>query len=183
MGQRVNVLWGMIVTLLVACMIWVGYSNYRMSKQVEHLRQQKIVLGTDQQLEETVNTLEKNLVDRLDYQTHVEIDPLDLTRVIQSKAFLASLGLRETLEQQGRMRLSCTVTGEQPAAIVKFMGRSHIVHVGDVFNGFSVEKITTAQMVLSKGGSRLVLVNESAPEGELTESGIGPTSVSSGQNY
>jgi hypothetical protein len=119
-------------------------------------------------------------VDRLGYQTKVGIDPLDLTRVIQSKQFLTSLGLKETLEQQGRMRLSCTVTGENPSAIVKFMGKSHIIHEGDVFNGFKVDKITSAQAFLSKSGARLVLVNESAPEGELSE---GKNTSVTGQNY
>ncbi len=43
----------------------------------------------------------------LAYETNVATDPLDLTRTIQSRAFLASLGLRETLEQRGRMRFLC----------------------------------------------------------------------------
>ncbi len=51
MGQRMNVLWGIVLVLLVGCMIWIGYSNYRMSKQVEALKQQKITLGTDEQLQ------------------------------------------------------------------------------------------------------------------------------------
>lgn len=181
MGQRMNVLWGIVVVALVGCMIWIGYSNYRMSKRVEELKLQKITLGTDEQLLETVNTLERNLDERLAYTTHVNTDPFDLTKVIQSKAFLNSLGLRETLEQQGRMRLSCTVVGDSPSAIIKFMGRSFVVHEGDQFNGFSVTKITKAQMFLSKNGAQLVLVNESAPEGELSE-GTKATSVS-GQNY
>jgi len=180
MQQRANVLWGIIIALLVASVIWIGYSNYAMSKQVEKLRRQKIVLGTDPQLEQTVNSLEKNLEDRLAYTTKVQVNPLDLTRVIQSKQFLASLGLRETLEQQGRMRLSCTVVGESPSAIVKFMGKSQVLHEGDTFNGFRVEKITTAHMILSKGGSQLVLVNEAAPEEELLE---GKATSVTGKNY
>ena len=170
MGQRVNVLWGILVTLLVLTMIWIGYGNYRLSKKVETFKQQKIILGTDEQLKETVNTLEKNLNDRLAYQTHVEGDPLDLTKVIQSKKFLASLGLRETLEQQGRMRLAATVIGDSPSAVIKFMGQSRIVHEGDVINGFTVERITQQQCQLSKGGSMLTLVNEAAPEGEFSSS-------------
>lgn len=177
MAQRVNVLWGMVITLLIVAMIWVGYQNYRMSKAVEVMNQQKIVLGTDAQLKETVNSLEQSLTQRMAYETHVENDPLDLTKVIQSREFLNSLGLNETLEEQGRMRLSCTVMGDNPSAILKFMGKSHIVHQGDMFNGFKVTKITTAQMTLTKGGSSLVLVNESAPENELSE---GATSVSGG---
>jgi hypothetical protein len=180
MGQRINVLWGIMISLLLVAIIWIGYTDYRMSKQVETLRQEKITLGTDPQLEETVNSLEKSLVDRLGYETKVGIDPLDLTRVIQSKLFLTSLGLKETLEQAGRMRLSCTITGESPSAIIKFMGKSHIVHEGDVFNGFKVDKITSAQAFLSKSGSKLVLVNESAPEGEVSE---GKATSVTGQNY
>lgn len=179
MTQRINVLWGIIISLLVLAVIWVGYSNYSMSKRVESLKLEKITLGTDEQLKQTVNTLEKSLNDRLAYQTKVGNDPLDLTKVIQSKSFLASLGLKETLEQQGRMRLSATVLGENPSAIIKFMGRSHIVHEGEVFNGFTVQTITAASMTMTKGGAKLVLVNESAPESELSESG---TSIS-GQNY
>jgi hypothetical protein len=182
MGQRINVLWGIVITLLVACVVWIGYSNYTMSKQVDKLRQQRIVLGTDAQLEETVSTLEKSLTERLAHQTKVSIDPFDLTKVIQTRSFLQSLGLRETLEQQGRMRLSCTVVGNGSAAVVKFMGRSFVVRPGDVFNGFSVESITPQQLVLSKGGARLVLVNEAAPEGEYLPGFSGRTSVT-GQNY
>ncbi len=180
MAHRVNVLWGILIALLIMCMIWIGYNDYRISKQVETFKQEKIVLGTDEQLKETVNTLEKDLNERILYETNVESDPLDLTKAIQSKSFLASLGLRETLEQQGRMRLSCTVLGDDPSAIIKFMGTSHIVHQGDPFNGFRVEQITSREVVIKKGGSQLVLVNESAPEGEISE---GKTSISSGSNY
>lgn len=179
MGQRVNVLWGILVTLLVLTMIWIGYGNYRLSKRVESLKKQKIILGTDEQLKETVNTLEKSLNDRLVYQTRVEGDPFDLTKVIQSKKFLASLGLRETLEQQGRMRLAATVIGDSPSAVIKFMGRSYIVHIGDAINGFVVEHIGARQCQLRKGGALLTLFNEAAPESEFQDS----KSSLIGQNY
>jgi hypothetical protein len=78
------------------------------------------------------------------------------------------------------MRLSCTVLGTNPSAIIKFMGSSHIVHRGDSFNGFLVDDITAKEVILMKGGSRLVLENESAPDGELSE---GPSSISTGRNY
>ncbi len=180
MNQRINVLWGILLTLLVATMVWMGWQNYKISERIEIMRNKQIVLGTDEQLEETVNTLEKDLNDRIAYQTNVALDPLDLTRTIQTKSFLASLGLRETLEQRGRMRLSCTIVGENPSAIIKFMGRSHVLRIGDELNGFRVASIGTAEMVLTKGGSRLVLVNEAAPEGELSERN---TSLGGGSNF
>lgn len=179
MSQRLNVLWGILLSLLVVTMIWMGWQNYSISERIEVMRNKAIVLGTDQQLEETVNTLEKDLNDRIAYQTTVAVDPLDLTRTIQTRSFLASLGLRETMEQRGRMRLSCTVLGDNPSGIVKFMGKSHILRLGDELNGFRVASISAAEMVLTKGGSRLVLVNESAPEGEFSE---GNTSLG-GNNF
>jgi hypothetical protein len=180
MTQRLNVLWGILLTLLVAAMVWIGWQNYRISERIEVMRNKAIVLGTDQQLEETVNTLEKDLNDRIAYETVVTVDPFDLTRTIQSKMFLASLGLRETIEQRGRMRLSCTVLGDSPSGIVKFMGRSHVLRIGDELNGFRVTSIGAAEMVMMKGGSKLVLVNEAAPEGEFSER---DTSVRSGDNF
>jgi hypothetical protein len=91
--------------------------------------------------------------------------------------------LRETLEQQGRMRLSCTATSSDgiQMGVVKFMGRSYNLHEGDTFNGFTVTKIQPSQMFLSKGGAQLVLAVEKAPEEELSES-TKVTSVS-GKNY
>ena len=180
MAHRVNVLWGILIALLILCMIWIGWGDYQISNQVESFKERKIVLGTDEQLNETVNTLEKDLNDGILNQTKVESYPLDLTKAIQSKSFLTSLGLKETRDQQGRMRLSCTVLGDTPSAVIKFMGTSHIVRQGEIFNGFEVAQITNAEIVLVKGGSRLVLVNESAPEGELSE---GKTSITSGRNY
>ena len=180
MNQRINVLWGILLTLLVATMVWMGWQNYQISERIEVMRNKQIVLGTDEQLEETVNTLEKDLNDRIAYQTNVSVDPLDLTRTIQTKQFLASLGLRETLEQRGRMRLSCTVVGDNPSAIVKFMGRSHVLRLGDELTGFRVTGISAAALVLMKGGSKLVLVNEAAPEGEFSER---ETSLSGGNNF
>ncbi|MCB9366881.1 MAG: hypothetical protein H6506_05075 [Calditrichaeota bacterium] len=179
MTQRTNVLWGLLLALLVATMIWMGWTNYKVSQRIEVMRNKQIVLGTDEQLTETVNTLEKDLNDRIAYETNVTVDPLDLTRTIQTRTFLASLGLRETLEQRGRMRLSCTVMGDSPSAIVKFMGRSYVLRSGDELNGFRVTGIEPARIILTKGGSRLVLVNEAAPEGELSE---GKTSVQ-GSNF
>jgi hypothetical protein len=41
MGQRINVLWGILVTGLVLTMIWIGYGNYRTSKKVETLKQRR----------------------------------------------------------------------------------------------------------------------------------------------
>jgi hypothetical protein len=126
MTQRVNVLWGILLSLLIFSMIWIGWRNYKISERIEVMKNKSIVLGTDEQLEETVNTLEKDLNERMAYETNVTTDPLDLTRTLQSRAFLASLGLRETLEQRGRMRLVVHGLGGQSDGDCKVHGpQSH----------------------------------------------------------
>jgi hypothetical protein len=175
MHNRINVLWEVLLVVLVVTAIVIGVSNYRISKRIDryHLQEQQVGIGGDQELTQTVATLETELNERMAYETRVERDPLDLTKVIQSKKFLARLGLRETLEQQGRMRLSCTVVGTDGSAVIKFMGRSHVVREGDVFNGYLVASITPQQVVLTKGGANLILMNESAPKDESSEIGGG----------
>lgn len=175
MRERINILWEILLVLLAVAVIVVAVSNYRISRRIDHyhLQEQQVGIGSDEELTQTVATLEAELNERLAYATQVERDPLDLTKVIQSKKFLARLGLRETLEQQGRMRLSCTVIGTDGSAVIKFMGRSHVIREGDIFNGYRVESITPQRVVLTKGGARLVLVNQSAPKDEINEVGGG----------
>ncbi len=175
MTERIHVFWGILLTLLILAALWIAMSNVRYSRRIDHYNQQarQIGIGSDEELSRTVATLETELKERLDYETNVEGDPLDLTKVIQSKKFLARLGLRESLEQQGRMRLSCTVVGPGESAVVKFLGRSYVIHTGDIFNGYRVEAIEPERVVLQKGGAQLVLVNEKAPQGEIEELGGG----------
>jgi len=175
MAERIHVFWGILLTLLVAVAVWMVVSNVRYSRRIDHYHQQarQVGIGSDEELSRTVATLETELKERLDYETNVESDPLDLTKVIQSKKFLARLGLRESLEQQGRMRLSCTVVGPSESAVIKFLGRSYVVHTGDIFNGYRVDVIEPERVVLIKGGAQLVLINEKAPAGEIEELGGG----------
>jgi hypothetical protein len=173
MRERTQLLWQILLVLLVATGIWIAIDDYRTSHRVRHYREQEqqIGIGSDTGLAETVATLETDLKSRMAYETRVESDPLDLTKVIHSRKFLARLGINESIEQLGRMRLSCTVIGTDGSAVIKFMGRSQIVHEGDLFNGYRVESIEPRRIVLTKSGSRLILMSEGAPKEELSETG------------
>lgn len=177
MPERIHIFWNILLVLLIAAALWIGISNYRYSRRIElyHLQEREVGIGSDEELSRTVATLEAELTNRLDYNTNVENDPLDLTKVIRSQKFLNRLGLRETLEQQGRMRLSCTIIGPSESAVIKFLGRSHVIHQGEIFNGYHVESIESKRVVLLKDGARLVLMNEKAPKSELHEVGRGRT--------
>ncbi|MBM3326903.1 MAG: hypothetical protein FJY65_08000 [Calditrichaeota bacterium] len=128
----------------------------------------------DPVLRETVDRMEAELRARLTETFALERDPLDLTEVIKTRTFLKKLGQLERAEADLKMRLSCTVTGEKgPSAIVKWLGRSWVVGIGDYLGEgdkrYRVESIGSNRMVVARGGERLNLVTEKAPDTKAQE--------------
>jgi hypothetical protein len=61
------------------------------------------------------------------------------------------------------MRLSCTIVGEAGnSAVLKLGGRSQVVEIGDVVNGYKITEISEKEMTLKRGGEVLVLKNQKA---------------------
>ena len=168
MRERERLLWGVLIVLLLIIAGYMGYNVYRMGKQVREYKEEMVreALGSeDPQLRETIEQLEADLRDRMDYTFDVEQDPLELTQVIQGKRFLAQLGFSESLEFQTQMRLSCTVVSTaEAAAIIKFGGRSRVLRIGDEINGYRVTEIERKRAVLISPDETLVLVTEKAPD-------------------
>ncbi len=167
MRERERLLWSILIILLLILAGYEGYNAYRMGKQVRQYQEamNKASLGSeDPQLRETVEELEADLQARLTYTFDIGRDPLDLSQVIYGRRLLASLGFSESPESQGKMRLSCTVVAQQPAAVIKFQGRSNIVRVGDNINGYRVSSIEAQQCLLVRGDERLMLATEKAFE-------------------
>lgn len=167
MKERERLLWSVLIILLLIIAGYIGYNAYQMGHQVrkyqEALRSES--LGSeDPQLRNTVEALESELRDRIDYQFHVDSDPLDLTQVIQTQKFLAKMGYTESLESQNVMRLSCTVLGEEPAAIIKFRGNSKVLRIGDEINGYQVVSIERKKAILKKQSETLQLIAQKAPD-------------------
>jgi hypothetical protein len=167
MRERERLLWNVLIIILLIVAGYEGYNAYRMGQQVRkyHAALAHESLGSaDPQLSETVTSLESELQDRLNYEFSIDHDPLDLTQVIHGRRFLAQLGFQETIESQTKMRLSCTVLADKPAAIVKFQGRSHVLRLGDDLNGYVLSEVRPEQCVLTRAGERLTLVTEKSPE-------------------
>lgn len=120
----------------------------------------------DPQLRETVDKLEADLRGRLAESFELEEDPLDLTRVIKTKKFLKTLGMAETAESDYRMRLAATIVSQEkkPSAIIKYQGKSNMLNLGDQIGGYRVESIGKDKITLVRGGERMVLKTEKAPD-------------------
>ncbi len=167
MQERERLLWSILIILLIIIAGYEAYCAYRMGQQVKEYQADldRAVLGSeDPQLRTTIEQLEEELQDRLTYEFDVSHDPLDLTQVIHGRKFLASLGFSESYESQTKLRLSCTVIAEKPAAVIKFQGRSRILRLGDEINGYRLTEIHPERAVLVRGGERLTLTTEKAPE-------------------
>ena len=176
MDQRSNLIWTFLIILSVAVVLWEVYNTYAIANRVSFYRREaaQTILGSDEQLSQTVNQLETTLAERHDYAVELDKDPLNLGEVIRSQKVLNRLGFQEMQEDED-MRLSCTVIGESSnSAILKFGGRSQVVEVGDVINGYKVIEISEKEMKLKRGGEVLVLKTQKATVPWETE---GPAAV------
>jgi hypothetical protein len=156
----------MIILLLIIAG-YMGYNLYRMGRQVREYEEAMVqeTLGSeDPQLSATVDELETDLQERMAYTFDIDHDPLDLTQVVQGKRLLAHLGYTESLESQNIMRLSCTVIAQEPAAVIKYQGKSRILRVGDTIDGYELIELEPKRAVLRGHGETLNLVTQKAPE-------------------
>jgi hypothetical protein len=193
MDQRSNLVWTFLIILAIVVVGWEVYHTYKIANRVTFYRREaaETILGTDEQLSQTVNQLETTLAERQAYVVELESDPLNLGEVIRSQKLLNRLGFQE-MDEEGEMRLSCTVLGDAGnSAILKFGGRSHVVEIGDVVNGYKVTTIGNQEVTMARGGDVLVLKNQKATllweEEEslkIPASGaISPTSGGQGGNF
>lgn len=117
-------------------------------------------LDTDIALAHTIDSLEANWNRRLDYHFNVRQDPLFLGRVIIGFTY-SYIGYEEYDEGIG-FRLSATVIDNNPKAIIKYKGKSHVLQVGDSLEGgYILKEIKQKKVVLDRNGKLSVL--ESKP--------------------
>ena len=118
-------------------------------------------LDTDVALANTIDSLEAHWNRRLSYHFNVEQDPLYIGRVVAGFTY-GNLGYKE-FDEGGAPRLSATVAvfDEEPMAIIKYMGKSFVLRVGDKFGeGYAVSDIKVKSVILYKKGKKITLFNQ-----------------------
>ncbi|MBC8276611.1 MAG: hypothetical protein H8E46_00145 [FCB group bacterium] len=166
MRRRENFIWGFLIAVAIIIIFASGFKTYTISKEVREFQHEEAqdVLGTDQQLLDTVNKLESQLKERLDYVFAADKDPLKLSEVIRSPKLLAAMGYGESFEGEENMRLNLTVIGRNPYASIKYMGKFYNLQIGDSIGGYRVADIDYKQVVLKKAGQAVTLYNRPDPE-------------------
>lgn len=177
MKGRDKLFFNLLTFLLVVVIGLVGYRTKEVDKQIKKWqgdikrRQERGV--EDPALREAVDRLETDLRARLAEEFVLERDPLELTNVIKTKKFLEKYKMYGGAESDTRMRLACTVTGEKgPSALVTYQRKNWVLMEGDRIGDYRVESIGVNRAVLLRGGERLVLITEKAPDTKANEERI-----------
>jgi len=173
MKGRNKLLFTLLAFLLIIVIVVVGIKTRDADIQLKRwqadiLRRQERGVE-DPQLRETVDKLEAALQSRLTETFALEEDPLYLVRVITAKKFLSDIGGMGMTSSEIRMRLSATLVGEGKSfALINFLGRSHMLEVGDKIGRenaeYRVSAIRINEIVLKRGNETMVLPTEKAPD-------------------
>jgi hypothetical protein len=158
----------MALVLLVGFVIIRTYLNVS-QKELRAETSGPATLDANDALKATLDTLETSWDRVQSYSFTVGQDPLFLGRVIKGFAY-AQGGYSET-EESENLRLTATVVDSSPKAIIKYRGKSYVVQVGETIDGlYRVLSIAKRQVVLDRGGNRVILQNKPAEGTEGTES-------------
>ncbi len=170
MKGRERLLWLLLIVILFGMIGYGGYNTYKITQRIKAFKTENDVLsvvGSDPRLQKQVAKLESDLRERMDLvYKQGDRDPLDLIQVVRTRAFLQKLGVKETLEENNKMRLCATLVAEDGIryGVIKLGGRSTVVKPGDSYNSYKVGAISVRTLVLESGGQKITLSNQLSPE-------------------
>jgi hypothetical protein len=153
------------ITILAAVVLvgFLGFSVYKTYYDIpeefaETEANNPLTLDANNNLRNTLDTLETVWENRQNFRFGLSQDPLFLGRVITDYTYDTEGG--ESREDRA-IRLSATVVDENPKAIIKYQGKSYVVQAGDyIGDSYRVIKIEEKQVVLDNKGKRVVLISK-----------------------
>lgn len=123
-------------------------------------------MGMDSTLLGVVQNLEREIAGRMAHEVDLDKDPLKLTRIIKTRG--RRLHRAEIMESLSTLRLSCTIISpEKKTAIIKHLGKSYIVGVGDEIAGRRIVAIDKKKVVVLYRGQETEIYNRPAPLAEI----------------
>ncbi|OQY27906.1 MAG: hypothetical protein B6244_09145 [Candidatus Cloacimonetes bacterium 4572_55] len=142
-------------------LIYMSIRTYQVYKETSSPSIQKGVVSTglDNELMDAVESMDQALSDRKGYTYSQSKDPMDATKII----IFDLSDLYDMAELQARnkiMRLSCTIVDENPSAVIKYRGKSHVLHIGEKIGNKTVMEITQKMVRFDNGE---ILYNKKAP--------------------
>jgi type II secretory pathway component PulC len=122
-------------------------------------------MGMNEELLAKVDTLERDIARRSNYEVELVRDPLKLSAVMDIRDRGAAA--KEFIEKHRRMRLSATIIApNKKSAVIKYRSKSYVLGVGDTLSDHRVVRIDKKTAVLEHDGREIVLENRPAPTHE-----------------
>lgn len=148
MNVKEKFIWDALVAVTVIIYIISGYLLYKMDVEKTTYTEtyENETIGTDSALTKSIGDLEKNFVDRQNYQFRLKKYPTDLSRVI----------IFDAGELRGyggsKVHFSAGVSGKKHHAIAHYKNKIFHVTAGDSIAGGLITAITDTSVSFSKEG-------------------------------
>ena len=149
MNNRHQTIWVIISLLTFLSVVIAGVKLYPVVNTWQGAveRAETIKIGTDEELEKTINFLEDRLKNRLDYTFAMEKTPMLLTNVI----YLANSGGRRLGKQRrSQVRITHIINGRNRYVGIQHMGQNYTLVEGDSLDGGEIVRIDVDGIVFSK---------------------------------
>lgn len=150
----------------VTLFLFVVWGAFKAVSEARELKQNQetntTTLDADSSLALVIDSLEDNWKRRVNYRFAVDQDPLNMSRTVIGYTYNRA-GYAE-MEEDTEFRLSATVIDDQPKAIIKYQGKSHVVKTGDLIgDGYYVQRIEAKSAIITRGGQTIYLENKALP--------------------
>jgi len=150
MSKRDKFVWDVMIVFSLIIIGYFGiYQMYNMYSVHKNFREsyETEIIGTDDNLQEQILSLEKNLQNRHEFEFKIRKYPTDLSAVIPiDKSSLGSYYTYSTL------RVSGIVSGQKPKAIVHYRNDVFSVVEGDSIAGGIITTILNDEVKMLKDG-------------------------------
>ena len=149
MNNRHQTIWVIISLLTFISVVLAGVKLYPTVNTWQSAvdRDENIKIGTDEELEKTINFLEDRLKNRLDYAFAMEKNPMLLTNVI----YLTNSGGRMLGKQRrSQVRITHIINGRNRYVGIQHMGQNYTLVEGDSLDGGEIVRIDVDGIVFSK---------------------------------
>jgi hypothetical protein len=159
MGNRQR---DLVILVAVAVLAVVAYRVVKMYRTAENTPPltETTSTGLDEELRNTVVTLEADLASRLSFQPSFSQDPLNLRRVVPRIYEGATDTSRAIIEGPG-LYLTATVLDETGyTAVIRYKHHNYVVQEGDEFEGHTVISIRLGTAEVRNPGGAVVKLTQ-----------------------
>ncbi|MFQ6605299.1 MAG: hypothetical protein ACE5D8_07065 [Fidelibacterota bacterium] len=150
MNKRNQTIWTLLVVLSILFMVLNGFRLYPIQKKYRQIesRSRETHFGTDEELERTIEYLEKRLEKRSSYTFSLEKEPMRLQNVLY---VYDAQGRRLRYRDSRKLRVTAVfIGGSRPQALIRYKDLNYTVSIGDSLAGGEIIWIDADEVVFSK---------------------------------